>query len=80
MFKTLKIHYANTSEITISLKFQPAKNTCFTVCCVLRVGIEPMINGTMSICSVYSCPVTEIDMIDILVSSHRPWLIRASVK
>ena len=45
----------------------------------LRVGIEPMINGTMSICSVYSCPATEVGMIHILVSSHRAWLIRASV-
>ena len=31
MYKTLKIHYANTSEIDISRKFQPADNTWFTV-------------------------------------------------
>ena len=31
MLKTPKIHYANTSVIAITLKFQPAKNTWFTI-------------------------------------------------
>ena len=44
MFKTLKIHYSNTSEIVISLKFQPAINTWFTVIqlnCFSEEGDDP---------------------------------------